>query len=134
MHRHRVGSVQQWRILHRSIIFTADPSRDDARRGCFVILDIDFPFRFIDPSIRFSPGSDGELCSGMSSGEVRQWHHRATGSRWICSKRDCGRWMHGLQLRLEITYPFVAFDLNRRSKIGGTGINLGYLKSRSLIC
>jgi hypothetical protein len=51
--------------------FSPDPPRVDARRHRFVILGTNLLFRFDDPSIRFSEGSDGDLSSGSSSGEVR---------------------------------------------------------------
>jgi hypothetical protein len=71
--RHRIGSVLLRRILHRSIALAADPPRVDARGRRFVILGTDLLLRFDGPSIRFSPGSDGDLGSGSSSGMVRPW-------------------------------------------------------------
>jgi hypothetical protein len=68
--RHRISSVLHRRILHRSIALAADPPRVDARRRRFVILGTDLLLRFDGPSIRFSPGSDGDLGSGSSSGMV----------------------------------------------------------------
>jgi hypothetical protein len=60
-------------VRHRSIALAADPPRVDARRRRFVILGTDLLLRFDGPSIRFSPGSDGDLGSGSSSGMVRPW-------------------------------------------------------------
>jgi hypothetical protein len=54
----------------------ADPPRVDARRRRFVILGTDLLSRFVDPSIQFSPGIDGDLASDSSSGGVRRWRRR----------------------------------------------------------
>jgi hypothetical protein len=88
--RHRIGSFLHRRILHRSIALAADPPRVDARRRRFVILGTDLLLRFDGPSIRFSPGSDGDLGSGSSSGMVQRWRRRDLGA--ICRRRRHPGW------------------------------------------
>jgi hypothetical protein len=66
--------LRSWGIPHRSFALATDPPRVNARRSRLVILGTDLLFRFVDPSIRIAPGSDGDLASESSSGGIRRWH------------------------------------------------------------
>jgi hypothetical protein len=85
----RSGAFCTEEILHRSVTLATDPPRVDARRRRFVILGTDLLSYSVDPSIRFSPGSDGDLASDSSSGGVRRWRCRDLGA--ICHRRRRGK-------------------------------------------
>ena len=151
--RHRIGSILHRRIPHRSIALAADPPRVDARRRRFVILGTDLLLRFDGPSIRFSPGSDGDLGSGSSSGMGRRWRRRDLGA--VCRRRrhpglgHCAplirigtarirlcitirghRGSSNERLGLEYGYRFGSLNLGHRLRIGWlrlrTGLGFSY--------